>query len=292
MIPRFAATLSVLLVLLLSRSSFAQIVCTPGKGCTVQWQPPPVQWRPPTGQVQVDPGAQAQAQWQAELARRARWQAYFAWRAQIAADAQASINVRVAIDQMKLQARLTPDPYAITPPPFFAAPSDARVSFPRADLGLLGFCFGAYSGPGTPTYFGYCPAFRYRFNRRWALAFDPAVVSSQYNERSFGMVGLRPGLQVSFAQGTRGSTASNAYVIAGLDAWFPFSSTDNTPSVFLGGHVGVGAMISTGRIGIGVETRGLVRGGVGNGSDALAHEMSSVRLGFEARAPVLYLSFP
>lgn len=77
----------------------------------------------------------------------------------------------------------------------------------------------------------------------------------------------------------------------GLDVWLPFSE-DATPSAFLGGHAGVGAMLSDGRWGIGFEVRGLVRGGVGNQDDPTAHAMSSFRAGFEGRAPVIYISFP
>lgn len=295
---RFIAILSALLVTIFAEASFAQLVCTPGKGCKIEMTPPPVQWTPPSvggqvgGQGHIDPSVQANAQWQAELARRARWEAYFSWRAQVEASARLSINARIYIDRLKWQVRGTADPYAAMPAPYYQPPSDAYVRFPRLDMGLLAFCYGAYTGPGDPMYLGYCPAFRYRMNRRWGIAFDPAIVSSQYEDFSFGMVGLRPGVQFSFAQGKRDVTASNAYAVAGLDVWLPFSKDELTPSVFLGGHVGVGAMISGGRWGFGFEVRGLARGGLGNQDNEVAHAMSSFRVGFEGRAPVIYLSFP
>ena len=294
--PRFIAVLCGLFAALAAETSSAQLVCVPGKGCSVEVKPPPVQWSPPP--VQAGGGAQTQIpsthvnpQWEAELARRARWEAYFSWRAKIELEARARLNARFFIDQLKFEARRSPDPYASQPAPYFAAPSDRRVKFPRVDIGFLGLCWGAYSGPGEPTYIGYCPAFRVRVSKRWGIAFDPAIVSAGYANLDFGMVGLRPGVQFSFVQGKRQSAASHAYVVAGLDVWLPFAE-DQTPSAFFGGHAGLGAMISDGRWGIGFEVRGLVRSGFGNQDDPTARAMSSFRYGFEGRAPVIYVSFP
>ena len=50
-------------------------------------------------------------------------------------------------------------------------------------------------------------------------------------------------------------------------------------------------MIESGHWGFGVETRALVRGGVGNQDNAYTREMSTFRVGFEVRAPAIYLSF-
>ncbi len=300
--PRFIAAASGLLALLLAETSSAQpqLVCVPGKGCSVEVKPPPVQWQPPPvqGQAggQVGGGGQVPlptpgpSQWELEAARRARWEAYFDWRAKIRLEAQARINARVYIDQMKIEAARTPDPYLSQPAPYFATPGDRRVKFPRVDVGFLGLCFGAYSGPGDPNYFGYCPAIRVRLNRRLGIAFDPAVVSAEYDDLSFGMVGLRPGVEITLVQGKRKLAASHLYAVTGLDVWLPFSE-DATPPVFLGGHAGLGAMLSDGRWGIGFEVRGLVRGGLGNQDDPTAHAMSSFRVGFEGRLQVLYVSF-
>lgn len=293
--PRILALLTALFVALLAPASSAQIVCKPGQGCRIEVQPPPVQWQPPSGhmggQTQV-PSTHGGGHWQIELARRARWEAYFQWRAQVTAEIRASIDARFYIEQMKVQVRRTADPYASMPAPSYGIPSDARVRFPRIDLGLFAFCFGGYSGPGEPTYLGYCPAFRLRINRRIGVALDPAVVASYYDNLSFGMFGLRPGVQFSFIQGKRSISASHVYAVTGLDLWLPFGTDDKAPAVFLGGHAGLGAMISQGRLGIGFEVRGLVRGGLGDQEDPVAREMSSFRVGFEGRAPVIYLSFP
>ena len=105
------------------------------------------------------------------------------------------------------------------------------------------------------------------------------------------MFGLRPGVEFSFAQGRRDSTASHGYAVAGFDLWLPTSGGETTPTAFLGGHLGLGAVIESGHWGFGVETRALVRSGVGNQDNAYAREMSTFRLGFEVRAPVVHLSF-
>jgi hypothetical protein len=292
---RLLAALVALLVTGVSSVAAAQLVCLPGQGCRVVVAPPPLTYQPPPAtwqgpQVQVNPAAQAQAQWQAEIERRARWDAYFTWRAQVWASAQASIDVQPYVEPLKYQARLTPDPLAYSSAGY-AAPGGSYVSFPRAEIGFLAVCVGAYSGPGSPMYAGYCPAVRFRFNARWAAALDPAFVTAPYDERSFGMFGVRPGVEYSFAHGRRDLAASHAYAVGGLDLWFPTTGGATTPTAFLGAHLGLGAMISGGRWGFGAETRALVRGGVGNGDDAYARAMSTVRVGFEVRAPVVYLSF-
>lgn len=297
MSARLLATLTGLLVMGISSVAAAQIVCLPGQGCKVQvtpppltWQPPPATWHGPPVQVQVDPAIQAQANWQAELARRARWEVYFSWRAQVWASAQASINVQGHVDSLKYQARQVPDPLAYSSGGSMM-PGNDYAKFPRVDIGFLSVCFGAYSGPGSPMYVGYCPALRFRFNSRWSAALDPAFVSSIHDDRSFGMFGLRPGVGFSFAHGRRDTTASHAYAVAGFDLWLPTTGGATTPTAFLGAHVGLGAMIESGHWGIGVETRALVRGGVGNQDNAYTREMSTVRVGFEVRAPVVHLTF-
>lgn len=292
---QLAAALAALAALAVATTAPAQVQCTPWKGCTVTVKPPPVSVQGQArgqaqsrGQASVSP---AQLAWQAELARRAAWKAYFAWRAKVWADAQASIDANSYIDKMKPQAELAPDRYALMAPPVLGIPVDEPVSFPRVDVGFLGFCVGAYYGPGGATYLGYCPALRYRFDSNWALEMDPAIVRGSYDSQGFAMIGLHPGMEYGFGVGKRDLTASHIYAIGGLDLWFPVSRTDITPTAFLGGHLGFGAMVSGQTWGIGFEVRGLVRGGLGNGKNAMAHAMSSFRFGFEVRAPVIYISF-
>jgi hypothetical protein len=288
---RLATGLSLLASLVVAAPAYSQVQCTPWKGCTVTVQPPPVSAQ---GQAQGQGSASApsgQTAWQAELARRAQWKAYFDWRAQVWAEAQASIDARVYLDGMKQQARLVPDRYASMASPAYAAPGDATVSFPRVDIGFLGFCVGEYSGSGGAMYVGYCPAFRYRFDPNWALEMDPAVVQGKYAGHGFAMLGLHPGVEYGFAVGKRGLAASHLYTVGGLDLWFPVSNTDITPTAFLGGHLGLGATLSGETWGIGFEVRGLVRGGLGDGGNTLARSMSTFRVGFEIRAPVIYVSF-
>lgn len=285
----------------ISSVAAAQLVCTPGQGCKVvvappplTYQPPPVQWQPPPATwqappVTIDPSIQAQAKWQAEIDRRARWDAYFSWRAQVWASAQASGNMQAYIEPLKYQARMTPDNLAYSGASY-GLPSNSYVSFPRIEIGFLAVCFGIYSGSGAPTYIGYCPALRLRVSSRWAVALDPAYVSARHDDRGFGMFGLRPGVEFTFAQGRRDTTASRGYAVAGFDLWLPTTSATLTPTAFLGGHLGLGAMLSGNHWGIGFETRALVRGGVG-AEHSIAQAMSSVRLGFELRAPVVSVGF-
>ncbi len=279
--------------LVVTATAHAQVQCTPWKGCSVTVKPPPASAQGQAqgrsqGSASTPPG---QTAWQVELARRAQWKAYFDWRAQVWAKAQASIDARAYLEGMKQQARLAPDPHASMAPPAFAPPADSTVSFPRVDIGFLGFCIGQYSGSGGATYLGYCPAFRYRFDPNWALEMDPAAVEGKYEGHGFAMLGLHPGVEYGFAVGKRDQAASHLYSVGGLDLWFPVSHTDITPTAFLGGHLGLGATISGETWGIGFEVRGLLRGGLGNGGNALAHAMSTFRVGFEIRAPVIYVSF-
>lgn len=298
MSARLLAALTGLLVMGTSSVAAAQLVCPPGQGCRVVLQPPPVVWQSPTvqgqaqtqTQVQVDPAIQAQLAWQLELERRARWEAYFTWRQKVWVEAQASINAQVYIDPLKYQARQVPDQLAYSSAGY-GMPGNGYVKFPRVDIGFLTLCFGAYSGSGSPMYVGYCPAVRFRFNSRLAVALDPAFVTSLHDDRDYGMLGLRPGFEYSFAHGRRDTTASHAYAVAGFDLWLPTSGGATTPTAFLGAHLGLGAMIESGHWGFGVETRALVRGGVGNQDNAYTREMSTFRVGFEVRAPAIYLSF-
>lgn len=296
---RLLAFITGLLSLSLSSVAAAQFGCLPGQGCKVQvtpppmtWHPPPVTWQPPpvtwqSPQVQVNPVDLA---WKAELERRARWEAYFSWRQQVWDRGQASVNVQAQVDSFKYLARQVPDQLASSSK-YFGVPGNNYVSFPRLGIGLLPFCFGAYSGPGSPMYFGYCPELRFRFNARLGVALDPAFVSSTYNDRSFGMFGLRPGIEYSFAHGRRDTTPSHAYVVTGFDLWLPTTGGATTPTAFLGGHAGLGARVEGGHVGASIETRALVRSGVGNHDDGFAREMSTFRVGFEVRLTLIALSF-
>lgn len=326
MSARLLASLTGLLVMGISSVASAQVVCIPGQGCKVQvspppvtwkpppvtvqpppvtvqpppvhwqpppvnWQPPPVNWQSPQVQVQVDPSAQAQLAWKIELERRARWEAYFQWRQDVWASAQSMSSLQAQVDPYKYQARQAPDLLAGSSAPQ-GLPANDYVKFPRVGIGILSVCYGAYSGTGSPMYAGYCPAVRFRFNSRWAAALDPAIVTSIYNYRPFGTFGLRPGVEYTFARGRRTTAPSRGYAVAGLDLWFPTSGGETTPSAFLGAHLGLGAIIEGDQhFGFGFEVRGLVRGGVGNQDNPGTAEMSTFRVGFEVRAPVIHLSF-
>lgn len=300
--------------MLTSQASVAQPICIPGTGCKIELKPPiPTTWSPPPlqggtqGQTnlppvgggvslptvggQVDPG---QAQWQLELERRARWDAYFQWRAQVTAEAKASIDVRFHIDGLKWKIRSsTTDPYLAQPPPSYGIPVDG--GFKGMGVGLLGFCWGFYDGPGTPYYYGWCPNVRIRPSKsKWVgIAVDPAVVGSYHGKdtRGFGMFGLRPGVELTFLKGKRTRGATRGYAVAGGDVWFPFADRGRAPTAFLGGHAGLGLSLSwEGFVETGFEVRGLLRGGLGS-DNSFAREMSLFRKGIEIRWNLLSFGF-
>ena len=169
--------------------------------------------------------------------------------------------------------------------------SEVSAQFPRVDISLASVCAGFFPGRGNAFFAGYCPSVRWRIKEKLGIAFEPAYAQLDHDRARFGMFGLRPGVQFSLAEGRGITTFSTAYVIGGMDIWIPTTSRPITPSIFLGGHVGLGILLSYGRFGIGAEMLGLVRGGIGNQDSALAKELSAPRLGFEVRVLGLVVSF-
>jgi len=281
----------------------AQPICIPGtSGCKIEIKPPPIEWTPPPIQGGASGGASLPPvqgstspggyDWGAEFARRARWQAYFEWRVRVAAEAKLSFNARGYIEGLKPQIRLTPDPYVGKPPP---VPMPGGPVTRNSALGLLSFCFDIYGGPGRPRFYGYCPTVRHRLNRYVWLAFDMAIGSSIHgsNLTGFGMYAFQPGIQFSIERGKGERLRSRFESIVGADVWLPFADgePDRAPPVFLGGHVGLGTMLSwDGFLETGFEVRGLLRGGL-SGETAEAKEMSILRMGVEFRAILFSFAF-
>ncbi len=135
------------------------------------------------------------------------------------------------------------------------------------------------------------PSVARRIKEKIGIAFDPAYAVLAHDRASIGMFGLRPGVQVSLVKGRGALASSSAYVVAGMDLWIPTTSRPITPSILLGGHAGLGLVLSYGRFGLSTELRGLVRGGIGNQDSTLAKELSAIRLGFEARFLGVVVSF-
>lgn len=297
----FAASLTLMAWSDPAQAQTPQWVCRPGKGCSFEVTPPPVQWTPPPvqgggqvsvpgvgGTIQTDPNAQ----YRLEMERRARWDAYFSWQAKVKLDAKISFNIRGYVDLAKWKLRGQPDPYAAKPPPVIPVGGDGGSFYILGDI--LAACVGAYAGPGSPYYIGYCPAVRFRIAKYLRIALEPAIVQTYHgtDPRAFGMAGLRPGLEFTFlGGGKRERGGSRGYAIAGADSWFPFASDGRAPTAFLGAHVGLGLMVSLERtFSMGVEARGLLRGGVGDDGVDIAKEMSVLRGGYEIRMIMISLT--
>lgn len=134
---------------------------------------------------------------------------------------------------------------------------------------------------------------RFRVHKRVALVVEPAFAGVDFDEISFGMVGARPALHWTMFEGQNKWRGSRLYGITGLDFWFPTSEPQRTPSMFIGGDVGLGLTLATTRfsVGFGSEIRAIVRGGVGNQVSPLAQNMSDVRFGIEVRPLLVHMCF-
>ncbi len=190
-------------------------------------------------------------------------------------------------------AQIARKPHIHLPPASVHSHETAQAAdlFPRVDMGFVSACAGFFPGRGHVFFAGYCPSIRWRIKENFGIAFEPAYARLDHDRARFGMFGLRPGVQVSLAKGRGILATSTAYVMGGMDLWIPTTNRPIAPSTFLGGHVGLGILLSYGRLGFGTEIRGLVCGGVGNQGSALAKELSTPRLGFEVRVLGLIVSF-
>jgi hypothetical protein len=240
----------------------------------------------PPGTVQT-PGVDVNAEARRRAEIDAQWNAYLAWEASMRVQLRASIEagVRARIHaEANAAARLTPDPYMAIRPPVTPPYIPPEPGFPRMEVGLLAFCFGAWTGPDSPFHAGYCPPVRLRFDERWALALDPSVLAFHHGSYNFSTVGFHPAVLYSFAHGVRSQAESHAYLRAGADAWFPVYELERTPNAFAGGHVGIGVTSAGGGIFVNTELRGLVRAGIGSEPVPSGEvRMSSIRAGFELR---------
>jgi hypothetical protein len=167
--------------------------------------------------------------------------------------------------------------------PRLGARPDAPITFPRIDLGLFSGCGAVFTGPSLPWYAGFCTTLRIRFDESWALILDPSFLFENHRGEQFHSVGLHPALAYSFANGHGDLTGSHAFVRAGLDGSLPLDGGSESPDMLVGAHLGLGGHLSGGFLGMGVETRGLVRAGTSAGSP--------VRLGAELRFYILSFSW-
>ena len=227
--------------------------------------------------------ARMRAQLQAEIARVERWRVYFGWKARVAmeVEAKAAFELQAAAEA---NAARSYDRWASTPLPALGPHPDRFISFPRAELAPVTFCAAVFTGRDLPSYKGACSSFRYRFDDSWSLLFDGSFVFERYRDADFHSLGLHPALAYSFAEGRGRSAGSHAFVRAGGDVQLPVSGGPASPDAYVGGHVGLGAHVQAGDlVGLGVELRGLVRGGTSAADDGAAR----ARLGAELRVNLL-----
>jgi hypothetical protein len=261
---------------------------------------------PPMPTVRVDPQADARARAEAEARARAEaeararaeydarlrldaemsrvlaWQAYLSWQARARAEVELEASARLEA-AARLNAERAPDPYVGRMLPQLGASADGPISYPRIDLGIPSFCSAVFTGPSFPWYAGLCTTLRVRFDESWALLLDPSFLFESYGRIDLHSVGLHPALAYSFANGHGGHTGSHAFVRGGLDGSLTLDGGAASPDAFVGAHVGLGGHLSDGLLGMGIETRGLVREGTNAGNH--------VRLGAELRFYVLSFSW-
>lgn len=227
--------------------------------------------------VVIDPNIALQA----ELAARARWDAYFA----AEAAARASIRARVSAElhaNWRLRWRATANPYATVAPPRFSG-GGTNTGMPSLAAAPLGFCAGVWTGPGSPTHAGYCPTLRAGLTDSLALELSPSWFTNSYAHRNYGSLNLHPGLLWVFLQGRyQSGMGAHAYLRGGLDAWIPYTGGQMTPDGFFGGDLGIGVQAMGSGVGGGVELRAQTRRGFGAASE-IAETMSSWRAGMELR---------
>ncbi|MBK8215090.1 MAG: hypothetical protein IPK71_15230 [Myxococcales bacterium] len=267
--------------------------CVPGTPFCAQWGPagPQVIVRPPPvqGGMQGGGGAgahgQAQAQAQARAALeaqwRAEWDAYLAWRANIAVQVDVSVRARLQAQARAALSR-TPDPYAMRPL-YVPPPTYPDVTFPRLSLGLLGLCFGHFLGDTAAVYAGYCPSVRYRVGAL-AIALDPAMLAVEEARVPYGAFALRPGVTYALVRGRNETWGSELYVSAGLDVYVP-TGPRRPSAAFFGAHGGLGVQATDGTWVFGAEWRLTSRVAFEPAllGDGTATNVSAFRLGSEAR---------
>lgn len=134
---------------------------------------------------------------------------------------------------------------------------------------------------------------RFRVHKRVALVLEPSFTGVDYDKISFNTVGARPALHWTMIEGQNRFRGSRLYGITGLDFGFPTNEPQRTPTMFIGGDVGLGVTLASKRfsVGFGSEIRAVVRGGVGNQVSSLVQNMSDVRFGVEVRPLLIYMCF-
>jgi hypothetical protein len=244
----------------------------------------------------IDARARAEAQARADADLRARlaverwleWKAYLDWLARIRIDAEARASARLRADA-SARASASWDRWASTPIPALGPHPDRIVSYPRESLGILPPCVAVFTSSrrALPAYGGVCLPFRHRFDDTWSLGVDTSYVFERYASAHWTSLGLHPNVRYSFAHGRGDGTASDAYLRAGVDGQVPLAGGHASPDTYVGGHVGLGVHANSGWAGIGMELRGLARGGTSSAVNGAAR----LRFGAEFRFTLLTVNW-
>lgn len=264
---------------------------------------------PPAPTIHVDPGVDAraraeaeararaeadararaeyEARLQAEITRVLAWQAYLSWQVRVRAEVETAAGVALDAEARAAAARY-PDRWATTAIPALGPRPDRVIGFGRTELAPLSLCAAVFSGHGLPSYIGACVPLRFRFDESWSLLFDTSFVFERYGDTLFHSVGLHPALAWSFARGRGDLAGSHAFVRAGVDGQLPVDGGAMTPDTYVGAHVGLGVHAQVGDVyGLGLELRGLLRGGTNAADDGAAR----ARFGAELRVNIVTLAW-
>lgn len=175
------------------------------------------------------------------------------------------------------------------PEPKAGERGDIRVEVGAGFMGMATF-----SGSGDTRYMSF-PVFylRFRLNKTVALVLEPTFTRVDFAEFSHNAAGVRPAAYWTLVQGGRSWPGSAFYGITGLDFLFPTTEKARTPTMFMGGDVGLGVMLASRRftVGFGAEVRALMRGGIGNQDSETAQDMSTFRFGVEVRPAIIHMCF-
>jgi hypothetical protein len=132
---------------------------------------------------------------------------------------------------------------------------------------------------GRPiTYLGATAAMRVRFHGPVALELGASFLSMDFNDTRFAVASLEPSVLLMVHSGE-----ALVYCRGGLDVSRPLDGGPAPPSLMLGGFLGIGVeLLGTpigdgGYVGMVIDVRGLLRGGIGGEDGA----MRTVRTGLQ-----------
>ncbi|XXX80188.1 hypothetical protein WMF30_15590 [Sorangium sp. So ce134] len=255
MIPRLLASLALVSLLLAPRALLAQLPCFPG-ACPPPAPAAPARPPPLTPDVELATRARLEAEARPRLEPQAR-----ATAAQQVHDERRRAWIERGVER-------EPNPVRLRLPllEVFAA-GRLLGTFGKNGYAHQGVGLGARLRPGEPLAFEIAAAY--------------ASIGLAGVER-IGAVTLEP--SAVFLWGRR--ERSDIYLRSGLEVTLPFDDGARPPEVMLGGHIGFGFQFRAARVGRGgfvgwfLETRALVRGGLGGAISAMKGPHAGIELLF------------